>query len=232
MAEPLAPLIAVVGCDGSGKSTLSADLLAHVRQSRRAETGYLGLGSGEQGRRIGRWPLIGPALQRYFEGVAAQLRDPAQPIPGPFAARYALRKSRKRRAKFDELLAARRSGITVVTDRYPQVDVAGLHDGPILAGIATTPTLKAMQDEERALYAEMADYRPTLVIRLHIDTDTVMARKPDHDRTLIAAKVASVPRLTFNGAPMIDLDATMDYAEELVLAKAAVDRVLGRGLIV
>ncbi|QJQ31103.1 hypothetical protein GV829_00415 [Sphingomonas lacunae] len=226
MAEPLAPLIAVVGCDGSGKSTLSADLLTHVRASRRAETGYLGLGSGEQGRRIGRWPLIGPALQRFFEGVADRLRDPAQPIPGILAARYALRKSRKRRAKFDELLAARRAGIAIVTDRYPQVEVPGLHDGPILAGIATTPALKAMQDEERALYAEMAAYHPTLVIRLHIDTDTVMTRKPDHDRRLIAAKVASVPRLTFQGAPMIDLDATMDYAEELSLAKAAVDKAL------
>ena len=226
MAEPLAPLIAVVGCDGSGKSTLSADLLTHVRASRRAETGYLGLGSGEQGRRIGRWPLIGPALQRFFEGVADRLRDPAQPIPGILAARYALRKSRKRRAKFEELLAARRAGIAIVTDRYPQVEVPGLHDGPILAGIATTPALKAMQDEERALYAEMAAYHPTLVIRLHIDTDTVMTRKPDHDRRLIAAKVASVPRLTFQGAPMIDLDATMDYAEELSLAKAAVDKAL------
>ena len=129
-------------------------------------------------------------------------------------------------ASHEELLAARRAGIAVVTDRYPQVEVPGLHDGPILAGIANTPALRAMQDEERALYAEMAAYRPTLVIRLHIDTDTVMARKPDHDRRLIERKVESVPRLTFNGAPMIDLDATMDYAEELALAKAAVDKAL------
>lgn len=227
MSEPLAPLIAVVGCDGSGKSTLSADLLAHVRTHQRAETGYLGLGSGEQGRRIGRWPLIGSALQRFFEGIADRLRDPTEPIPGLLAARYALRKSRKRRAKFEELLAARRAGIAVVTDRYPQVEVPGLHDGPILAGIATTPALKAMQQEERALYEQMAAYRPTLVIRLHIDTETVMARKPDHDRALIERKVETVPRLAFNGAPMIDLDATMDYAQELALAKAAVDRALG-----
>jgi hypothetical protein len=73
----------------------------------------------------------------------------------------------------------------------------------------------------------MAAYRPTLVIRLHIDTETVMARKPDHDRALIERKVETVPRLAFNGAPMIDLDATMDYAQELALAKAAVDRALG-----
>lgn len=226
MAEPLAPLIAVVGCDGSGKSTLSADLLAHIRTYRAAETGYLGLGSGEQGRRIGRWPLIGPPLHRFLDGIADRLRDPAEPIPGWLAARYALRKSRKRRARFDALLEQRRAGRVIVTDRYPQVEVPGLHDGPILAGRATTPRLAAMQAEERALYADMAAFLPTLVIRLHVDVDTVMARKPDHDRALITRKVETVPLLHFSGAPMIDLDATMPYDQELALAAAAVDAAL------
>lgn len=226
MGGNLAPLIAVVGCDGSGKSTLSADLLAHIRKTRPAETGYLGLGSGEQGRRIGRWPIIGPPLHRWLDSIADRLRDPDEPIPGLMAARYALRKSRKRRARFDQLLEQRRAGHVIVTDRYPQVEVAGLHDGPILAGRATTPRLMALQAQEHALYAEMAATIPTLVIRLHVDVDTVMARKPDHDRRLIARKVASVPDLRFNGAPMVDLDATMDYAEELELAMAAVDAAL------
>lgn len=226
MGGDLAPLIAVVGSDGSGKSTLSADLLAHIQQTRPAESGYLGLGSGEQGRRIGRWPIIGPALHRFLDGIADRLREPAEPIPGYLAARYALNKSRKRRAKFDALLAQRRAGKVIVTDRYPQIEVPGLHDGPILAGIATSPRLAAIQAEERALYTEMAAYRPTLVIRLHVDVGTVMARKPDHDRALISRKVETVALLTFNGAPIVDIDATIPYAEELALAKAAVDRAL------
>lgn len=226
MGGDLAPLIAVVGSDGSGKSTLSADVLAHIQQTRAAESGYLGLGSGEQGRRIGRWPIIGPALHRFLDRIADRLREPAEPIPGYLAARYALNKSRKRRAKFDALLAQRRAGKVIVTDRYPQIEVPGLHDGPILAGVATSPRLATIQAAERALYAEMAAFRPTLVIRLHVDVDTVMARKPDHDRALITRKVATVPLLVFNGAPIVDIDATIPYAEELALAKAAVDRAL------
>ena len=222
----LAPLIAVVGSDGSGKSTLSADLLAHIQQTRNAASGYLGLGSGEQGRRIGSWPLVGPAVHRFLNGIADQLRDPGEPIPGQLAARYALRKSHKRRAQFDHLLNLRARGVAVVTDRYPQLEVPGLHDGPILAGIATNARLAAMQAEERALYAEMAAYRPTLVIRLHVDVDTVMARKPDHDRALIARKVETVPLLRFNGAPIVDIDATIAYEEELAIAVAAVDMAL------
>jgi hypothetical protein len=232
MGERLAPLIAVVGSDGSGKSTLSADLLAHLQQTRRAEAGYLGLGSGEQGRRIGQWPIVGPPLHRWLDGIADRLREPDEPIPGLLAARYALRRSRRRRAKFDALVAQRRAGITVVTDRYPQLEVPGLHDGPILAGRAATPRLAAIQAEERALYAEMASYVPTLVIRLHVDVDTVMARKPDHDRALIARKVETVPLLTFHDAPIVDIDATIPYAEEWALATAAVDKALANERII
>jgi hypothetical protein len=224
--EPVAPLIAVVGSDGSGKSTLAADILAHIRKSRPAEMGYLGLGSGEQGRAIGRWPLIGAPLQRYLEGVADTLRDPHSTIPGMPAARYAMRRSRKRRARFDALLERRREGVTIVTDRYPQLEVPGLHDGPILAGKPSSDAVAELQQRERALYAGMAIWVPTLVIRLNVDVDTVMARKPDHSRKLIERKVETVPLLKFNGAPIFDLDATMPYDEELALALAAVDRVL------
>ena len=224
--EKIAPLIAVVGSDGSGKSTLAADILAHVAKSRPAEMGYLGLGSGEQGRAIGRWPVIGAPLQRYLEGIADRLRDPAETIPGILAAKYAMCRSRKRRARFDALLQRRREGVTIVTDRYPQIEVAGLHDGPILAGRAGSAAVAELQQRERALYAGMAIWVPTLVIRLHVDVDTVMARKPDHDRSLIERKVATVPQLRFNGAPIYDLDATMPYDEELALALAAVDKAL------
>ncbi len=224
--EDLAPLIAVVGCDGSGKSTLSADLIDHIRKTRPAEAGYLGLGSGEQGRRIGKWPLIGQPLHRWLDGIADRLREPGEPIPGWIAARYAWRKSKKRRRRFDKLLAMRKSGITVVTDRYPQIEAPGLHDGPIMAGKATSRRLLALQDRERALYAEMATYVPDLVIRLHVDIDTAMARKPDHVRNLLARKIDTLADLEFGGAPIVELDATMDYADELALAKSAVDQAL------
>lgn len=168
----------------------------------------------------------GAPLQHWLEGIAERLRDPSEPIPGMIAARYALRRSRKRRARFDALLERRRAGVAIVTDRYPQIEVPGLHDGPILAGKAGNAALAEIQQRERALYAGMAIWVPTLVIRLNVDVDTVMARKPDHDRTLIQSKVASVPQLRFNGARIVDLDATMPYDEELALALAAVDKAL------
>lgn len=224
--DNLAPLIAVVGADGAGKSRLSGDLLAHIRQRRPAEAGYLGEGSSARGRQIGRWPVIGVWLKARLEKVADRLRDPEAPIPGLIAARYALHRSKKRFRRFEALLEQRRRGVVIVTDRYPQTETPGLHDGPILAGKATGPTIARIKAEEFALYATMASYIPTLVIRLHVEVETALARKPDHDSALIARKVGSLPLLTFNGAPILDLDATIDYAKELSLAKAAVDAAL------
>ena len=73
----------------------------------------------------------------------------------------------------------------------------------------------------------MASYVPDLVIRLNVDVETALVRKPDHGVDLLKAKVAVTPFLKFNGARIIDLDATMPYAEELAAAQKAVADVLG-----
>lgn len=226
MSQKLAPLIALAGADGSGKSTLAPDLLAHIRKTRPAEMGYLGLGSSDQGDAIARWPLIGPLLRRWLDSIADNLRDPGQHIHSTAAARVALRKSHKRQAKFEQMLDLRRRGIVVVTDRYPQIEVAGIHDGPILAGIATSTRQKAMQTEERVLYSEMAAYIPTLVLRLNVDIETALTRKPDHVRSLVSYKIETLPRISFGGAPIVDINAKRPYSEVLAAAKAAVDKAL------
>ncbi len=70
------------------------------------------------------------------------------------------------------------------------------------------------------LYMKMASYRPTVVIRLNVDVDTALTRKTDHKREMLEKKLAVVPTLQFNGAPIIDVDATRPYADvfETVLA--------------
>jgi thymidylate kinase len=225
---PLAPIIAVVGCDGSGKSTLAADLLAHVKKSRSADTVYLGLGSGAMGNRIKAWPIIGPLLERMLSSRANQARDPQDKIPGIATAFVLYRLSLRRKAQFDRLLAMRANGVTVVTDRYPQIEVPGFYDGPGLsAARAEGRFIQKLAAKERAIYEQMAAYVPTLVIRLNIDAETALARKPDHARALIERKVAVTPSLRFNGAPIVDLDATMPYEDERALAIAATDKALG-----
>lgn len=225
----LAPLIAVIGCDGSGKSTLSADLLNWIReQYGPAETHYLGLRSGQIGNRIKAWPLVGPIIERALSKRAGQARTKGAKMPGLATALVIYGFSRLRKRRFQKVLRLRRQGFIVVTDRYPQVEVPGFYDGPGLSAAEPGGRLiAALAASERAAYEWMASFVPTLVIRLNIDAATAFSRKPDHAFELLERKVAVTPLLRFNGAPVVDLDATMPYAEELSLAKKAVAEVLG-----
>lgn len=225
----MAPLIAVIGCDGSGKSTLSADLLVWVRETYGpAETTYLGLRSGVMGNKIKAWPLIGPPLERLLSRKAGQARTQGEKIPGLATALVIYAFSLLRKRRFEKMLDLRRQGTIVVTDRYPQFEVPGFYDGPGLSAARAEGFLvSALARQEREIYEWMASFVPDLVIRLNVDLQTAYARKPDHKYESLKAKVAVTPRLKFNGAKIVDLDATIPYAEELALAQKAVAEVLG-----
>jgi energy-coupling factor transporter ATP-binding protein EcfA2 len=129
----LAPLIAIIGADGSGKSTLAADLAAQLARERPTRHIYLGLGSGPLGQRIAAWPLVGPLLGRIIGKKADRTRDPKDRIPGPATALVVYWFSTRRKARFDAMMALRRRGVLVITDRYPQIEVPGFYDGPGLS---------------------------------------------------------------------------------------------------
>ena len=125
------------------------------------------------------------------------------------------------------MMQLRRQGVLVITDRYPQIEVPGFYDGPGLsAARAEGRVLRWLAAREARLYAEMAAHRPTLVLRLNIDAATALARKPEHGRALVEQKVAITPQLTFGDAPIAEIDATMDYAAEVALARRLIDQAL------
>lgn len=223
----MAPLIAIVGCDGSGKSTLARDLCAELGLKHKTAVGYLGLGSGTLGLRIRALPLVGPIMEARLAGKAKRTRTEGDRIPGLATALVVYGFSLVRRRRFERVLALRRAGVTMVTDRYPQVEVAGFHDGPGLsAATSGSAAVARLAARERAMYVRMASFRPTLVIRLEIDLATAHARKPDHDPELLALKIAATSRLTFGGAPLIDIDARQPYADVRAQALRAIIPVL------
>lgn len=222
-----APLIALIGCDGSGKSTLSADLVHSLATGRRVESCYLGLGSGTIGAKIRRWPLVGAAVERRLADKAARTRSTAERIPGLATALVVYAFSLLRVRRFRRMIALREAGVTVLTDRYPQVEIPGFYDGPGLsAARASSRAVAWLAARERRHYQWMAGHRPTLVIRLNIDVATAIARKPDHDPALLARKVAVTPELRFGGAPIADLDARAPYPQVLGAARELVRHAL------
>jgi hypothetical protein len=126
------------------------------------------------------------------------------------------------------MMTLRRNGIAVIADRFPQIAVANLKvDGPGLVSVKHRNAFVGfLARREKALYAYMISHRPDLVIRLNIDLETAFARKPDHRYESLAAKIANVPKLEYQGAPILDLDSRLPLAEVIAQAKAAVSRSL------
>lgn len=225
MTEPtLAPLIAIVGSDGSGKSTVGQALLAWMREERPTELHHLGKQTGNIGRAIARWPLIGGRLDKSIGKKAGAARDTGG--PGAFTALVIYAFSMRRVRRFRRMLADRQRGTAILADRFPQTAVPGPMDGPGLARANAGRLQRLLAGRERAHYAWMERFRPDLVIRLNVDLATALARKPDHRPSSLKTKVEDVPRLTFNGAPIVDIDATRPLDEVIAQAKAAIARVL------
>lgn len=208
-----APLIAIIGSDGAGKTTI-ASYLCNALKGDGAAYSYLGLGSGAIGLKIRAWPLIGPIFERHLTSKAQQARNLEERIPGLFTALTIYAFSRVRARRFKQMLNMRKKMGLIVCDRYPQVEIPGFYDGPGLNAARPRGYLTALLAiDEFALYQRMARYRPTLVIRLNIDVETALARKPDHNPELIKRKVDATPLLRFGGARIVDVNAKLPLLE-------------------
>jgi len=224
----LGPFIAIIGCDGSGKSTVSAEVLRWAQTFGPAVASHLGKQSGNLGRAITRLPLIGKRL----EPVIARKTDKTRALrekksPGFFTALVIFAFSLRRLRRFRRMMAMRHRGIIIIADRYPQLELPGAYDGTGLSMDAPgSAFVRWLARRERVMYEWMTSYRPDLVIRLNVDLDTACARKPDHRRELLRDKIAATPLLKFNGAPIVEIDAAQTLAEVLKATNAAVTRVL------
>ncbi|PIQ37019.1 MAG: ATP-binding protein [Lysobacterales bacterium CG17_big_fil_post_rev_8_21_14_2_50_64_11] len=219
----LSPLIAIVGCDGSGKSTVIAAVVAWASRLAPTQAVHLGKQSGNVARALGRLPWLGAFIDRRIAHKTDKTRAERNiKVPGFFTALVICLFSLRRAYRYKCMMTLRRRGIVVVSDRYPQLDVAGAYDGPGLSVDAPgNVVVRWMARRERALFEWMTHYRPDLVIRLNVDLDVACARKPDHRRELLAAKVAATQQLKFNGAPIVDINANQPLPDVLAAAQTA-----------
>lgn len=221
-------VIAVVGCDGTGKSTLTADLLIKLNEKRPTVWRYLGLVSGEVGDKIKNLPIIGVQLEKYLAAKATRAQDMKKKVPGTGTAIIMHLLTLWRMLHLLLVRRLSRKGILVIADRYPQAEIPGFHyDGP---GIVAEPTdnwvLRKIAVREQKFYNSMAKFKPALIIRLNLDAETAHARKPDHDIEELRDKSSIMPRLNYNGSCIHDIDAGMPYEQVLESALKAINDVI------
>ena len=220
----MALLIAIVGSDGSGKSTVGSALLGWLKESGPTELCHLGKQSGNLGRAIGRLPLVGSRVERGIEG---KVKNAATSGPGLFAALTIYAFTLRRLRRFRRMLQLRDRDITILADRFPQLALPSAIDGPGFGKVkADRGVAKRLAAIERRQFEWMTAHRPDLVIRLNVNLETALARKPDHSRANLAAKIADIQKLAFNGAPIVDIDADLPIEEVIAKAKAAITPML------
>lgn len=189
--------VAVIGADGSGKSTLTEDLRRWLAWKISVRSFYLGSkapSAASRGsylvfrafRRAG--TVVGPRLAERFP--LATGRDLA--LAGHHLANARDRGRRERQGRRDAA-----AGRVVLYDRYPltafdpRMDLRVL-DGPKIAAFpraARSPLLRLLAAAEERRYVRFR--LPDHVVVLQVDPDVALARKPDHDRAAIEAKSAA-----------------------------------------
>jgi hypothetical protein len=94
---------------------------------------------------------------------------------------WALVLSYEKRRKLRGALRARNSGMVVICDRYPQCQVMGFNDGPLLSDWLDRPDglLRAVAQWEFTPYHWSEIYPPDLVIKLDVSPEIAIRRKPD-----------------------------------------------------
>jgi thymidylate kinase len=218
-----APIIAVIGSDGSGKSTVSDELLKFMAGYHPTTLCHLGKQTGNL-RRAMRKHSFGKKVDSRITKVGASARKKGISFP---VALVMFTASMRRVVRFTKMSFYRCMGRAILTDRYPQIVEPGEMDGPHLTGRYLSDFgAKMLMHLEFWLYQKMAAVRPDVVLRLNVDLETAFKRKPDHRLESLEKKINVVPKLSFNGAPIIDIDSTEPLEKVLEQAREAVAAVM------
>jgi thymidylate kinase len=191
---------------------------------------YFGTGDGRPSLVLRPFKLMVPLIRRFIgtkpKGAShGKLSDRA---PGPlYSALMMVWATVVAHEKRSKLLAVRRGanrGMIVITDRYPQDEIAGFNDGPLLLRLRGVPNW--LRRLEASAYALSRRLRPDLVLKLDVLPETAARREPDMDRALISQRIADLRRLRFAGAPVITVDAEQPLKDVIRAVKREIWRLL------
>lgn len=145
-----------------------------------------------------------------------------------FKALYAISLAFEKRKAIINAMHARNRGMIVVCDRFPQNQIAGYNDGPLLAEwLATESLWSVMAWMEQQLLTRFSQVSPDLVVKLNVSEAVSAARKDDTPKEMIAKKIAAVRSLRFGPeCDTVELDADQPLDDITQAVRKAVWQVL------
>jgi hypothetical protein len=195
-------IIVLIGVDGAGKSTVIEELKEWL--SWKIDEQYIYYGSGEGSATLLRYPLI---LARQWVGetdggVGQSTEDMSHRSLFLRVGRVVrgLVLARERQKKLEKGWRARNRGLVVLGDRYPQNQVMGFNDGPLLNHLSESSSklLRYLKQYERDVYQSATDNPPDLVITLDVSSETANARKPEMPLEQFKKRKAAIDRIEYD----------------------------------
>ncbi len=204
-------IIAFLGVDGSGKSTVTQTIISQWEHKIDLAHVYLGTGDGSQTLlwRITKLILlIGGTVKKLIKGhtsnqqVQRSKNKEGNNAPSLSTLLYACTSSWDKSQKIRRIQKLRNRGFIIICDRWPQNQVSGINDGPLLS---------AYKDHNNSLYRMLSRWeekqfnkfcytlQPDIAIQLSPSLDTAISRKQEHSdiKDLISAKMEAFKRIQF-----------------------------------
>ena len=214
-AEGPGRLITFIGQDGSGKTTVTREITRWLSWKMDARTFYLG--AGKQYHSL--WNTLIRRLKKYRK------IGPVNAMVGVFTALDCVSIAKHGWKNLNRALCFVEKGGIALTDRFPQTLVRGYNDGPRIRESVMKKVPGALRGafgllaaREEKYVARSAAIQPDLVFKLMLTPEESMRRKPGELLEGVRRKHEFIK--TWNpGKKTLEIDATQDYAQELLIIR-------------
>jgi len=206
-------IIAIVGADGAGKSTLNTTIYNWLSWKIAVSNIYLGRHWLFLKLEALKKSIMGTSSKKTSTGKKQESKHPLKILTSDI--RKLLNVSR-RHTQLKKAVGLKEKGFIVLTDRFPQNQICGLNDGPSIAITDKSPFWrKFIHVYEKRMYDAMAQTQPDILIKLMVTENIALARKPDHNKEQIQKKIEIIKELNFNAKKIYEIDTTQRNANEV-----------------
>lgn len=212
-------VIAVIGVDGSGKSTVTENLKQTFGEKLDVYKIYFGRGDGK----ISMARKLLASLKRARKSPADGLMEEtglkkASFMRSLYKSLEAFLVAEEKRSGMKLMRKARDKGALVICDRYPQNQIMGSNDGPLLSNFRKSGNLwfRKVAEREARIYAQAEWQPPDIIFKLITHPEVSQRRKPgENSMEKLKAKIRGLNELEFKRCKVIPIDATRPLNEVL-----------------